>query len=92
MLKFTIILYFLILTCIGPIFKLIILFLYSTSFSKIVTNRYKYSFFLYSIFSCFTILGVIWFLITLQSIIVLNYLLCYLTFKFKYLLIVSLRV
>ena len=29
----------------GPIFKLIILFLYSTSSPEIVTNRYKYFFF-----------------------------------------------
>ena len=76
----------------GLIFKLIILSLYSTSSPKIVTNRYKCFFSLYSIFNRFTVLGIIWFLITLLSIIALNYLLCYLTLKSKYLPIVPLRV
>ena len=48
-LKFTIIFYPLILTYIGPVFKLIIPSLYSTSSSKIITNRYRF-FFLYIIF------------------------------------------
>ena len=48
-LKFTITLRLLILTYIGPISKLIILSLYSTSFPKIVTNRYRF-FFLYIVF------------------------------------------
>ena len=39
----------------GPVFKLIILFLYSTDSPDIITNGYKYSFFLYSIPSCSTI-------------------------------------
>ena len=43
----------------GPIFKLIILLLYSTSFSEIVTNKYKCFCSLYSISSYFTILGII---------------------------------
>ena len=76
----------------GLIFKLIIPFLYSTSFLKIVTNGYRYSFFLYSIFNRSTILSIIWFLITPLFTITLNCLLCYLTLKSKYLLIVSLRV
>ena len=42
-------LYPLILTWIGPVSKLIILSLYSTSSPEIVTNGYGYSFFLYSI-------------------------------------------
>ena len=76
----------------GPIFKLIILSLYSTSSPEIITNGYRYSFSLYSIPNYFTILGVMWFLVTLLSIIALNCLSRYLTFKFKYLLIVPLRV
>ena len=75
----------------GFIFKLIILFLYSTSSSKIITNGYK-CFFLYNISNHSTILGIIWFLITLLSTITLNCLSRYLTFRSKYLLIVSLRV
>ena len=39
----------------GFISKLIILSLYSTSFFKIITNGYKYSFFLYSIPNYFAI-------------------------------------
>ena len=50
MLKFTIILHPLILTYIGPVSKLIILSLYSTSSFKIIINRYRYSFF-YIVFS-----------------------------------------
>ena len=76
----------------GFVFKLIILFLYSTGSFKIVTNGYRYSFFLYSIFNRFTILGVMWFLIALPFTITLNCLLRYLTFRLKCLLIVSLRV
>ena len=75
----------------GPVFKLIILSLYSISSFKIITNGYRYFFSLYSISNCFTVLGIIW-LITLLSTIALNCLLYYLTFKFKYLLIVPLRV
>ena len=76
----------------GFVFKLIILFLYNTNSLEIVINGYRYSFFLYNIPNRFTIWGVIWFLITLLSIIALNCLLYYLIFKSKYLLIVSLRV
>ena len=76
----------------GPVSKLIILFLYSTSSPKIITNGYRCSFFLYSIFSRFTVSGIMWFLITLLFIIALNRLLYYLTLKLKYLLIVFLRV
>ena len=76
----------------GPIFKLIILFLYNTDSPEIVTNEYRYFFSLYSIFNRFIILGVIWFLVTLLSSIALNCLLYYLTLKSKYLLIVPLRV
>ena len=76
----------------GSVSKLIIPSLYSTGSPEIITNGYKYFFFLYSIPNCFTILGVMWFLVTLLSIIALNYLSCHLTFKSKYLLIVSLRV
>ena len=76
----------------GFIFKLIIPFLYSTGSFKIVINKYRYSFFLYSIFSRFTILGVIWFLVALLSTITLNCLSRYLTFKLKCLLIILLRV
>ena len=76
----------------GPVFKLIILSLYSTSSPKIIINGYRYSFFLYSIFNYFTILGVIWFLVTLLSIIALNCLLRHLIFKSKCLLIIFLRV
>ena len=76
----------------GLIFKLIVLFLYNTSFFKIVINRYRYSFSLYSIFNYFIILGVIWFQVALLSTITLNYLLRYLIFSLKYLLIVLLRV
>ena len=76
----------------GPIFKLIILFLYNTGSPKIVINRYRYFFSLYSIPNHFTVLSVIWFLITPLSTIALNCLSRYLTFKFKYLLIVPLRV
>ena len=36
----------------GPVFKLIILFLYSTGSPKIVTNGYRYSFPLYNIPNC----------------------------------------
>ena len=54
-LKFTIILCPLILTYRGPNFKLIILSLYDTSFPKIITNGYKYSFSLYNIPSCFAV-------------------------------------
>ena len=43
----------------GPISKLIILFLYSTSSLKIIVNKYRYFFFLYSIPNYFTILGII---------------------------------
>ena len=43
------------LTYISPVFKLIILFLYNTSSPKIITNRYRYFFSLYSIFNYFTI-------------------------------------
>ena len=91
-LKFTIILRPLILTHIGLIFKLIIPFLYSTSSPKIITNGYRHSFFLYNIPNYSIILGIMWFLITLLSTIILNYLSRYLTFKSKYLLIVPLRV
>ena len=76
----------------GPVSKLIILFLYNTGFFKIVINGYKCSFFLYNILSRFTVLGVMWFLITLLFTIALNCLLRYLTFKLKYLLIVLLKV
>ena len=76
----------------GPISKLIILFLYNTSSPKIVTNRYKYSFFLYNIPNRFIILGMIWLLIILLSTITLNCLSRHLTLKLKYLLIVLLRV
>ena len=82
----------LILTYIGFISKLIILFLYSTSSLKIIINGYKYSFSLYSISNYFTILGAMWFLITLLFTITLNCLSRHLTFKFIYLLIVPLRV
>ena len=75
----------------GPVFKLIILFLYNTSSSKIVINGYRY-FFLYNIFNRFTVLGIIWFLITLLFTIALNCLLYHLTLKLKCLLIVPLRV
>ena len=43
----------------GPIFKLIMLFLYSTSSPKIMVNGYRYSFSLYNIPNYFIILGVI---------------------------------
>ena len=76
----------------GPVFKLIILSLYSTSSPKIIINGYRYSFSLYNIPNCSAVLGVMWFLITLLSIIALNCLLYYLTFKFKCLLIIPLRV
>ena len=76
----------------GSVFKLIILFLYNTGSPKIVTNGYRCFFSLYSIPNRFTVLGAMWFLITPLFTIVLNYLLCHLTFKFKYLLIVPLRV
>ena len=76
----------------GPVLKLIILFLYNTSFFKIVTNRYKYFFSLYSIPNRFTILGAIWLLVALLSTITLNCLSRYLIFMLKYLLIVFLRV
>ena len=76
----------------GPVFKLIIPSLYNTSSFKIVINRYRCFFSLYSIPNYFTILGTIWFLITLLFTIALNYLLYHLTLKFKYLLIVLLRV
>ena len=92
MLKFTVILHLLILIYIGPISKLIILFLYSTSSPKIITNGYRCSFSLYSIPNHFTVLGIIWFLITPLSTIALNCLLRYLTPKSKCLLIVPLRV
>ena len=39
----------------GPISKLIILSLYSTGSPKIITNRYRCSFFLYSIPNYFTV-------------------------------------
>ena len=39
----------------GPISKLIILFLYNTSSPKIITNGYRCSFFLYSIPNRFAI-------------------------------------
>ena len=76
----------------GFIFKLIMLFLYSTSSFKIVINRYRCSFSLYNIPNCFIILGVIWFLIAPLFTIALNCLLYHLTLKSKCLLIVSLRV
>ena len=76
----------------GFVSKLIILFLYNISSPKIITNGYKYSFSLYSIPNCFTVLGAMWFLITLLSTIALNYLSRHLTFKLKCLLIVPLRV
>ena len=44
-LKFITILYFLTLTYTRLVFKLIILFLYSTSSPKIITNIYSFSFF-----------------------------------------------
>ena len=43
----------------GPVSKLIILSLYNTSSSKIIINRYRYFFSLYSIPNYFIILGVI---------------------------------
>ena len=76
----------------GPISKLIIPSLYSTGFPKIVINGYRCSFSLYNIPNRFTVLGVMWFLITLLSTIALNCLSRHLTLKFKYLLIVPLRV
>ena len=76
----------------GLVFKLIILSLYNTSSFKIIINGYRYYFSLYSISSRFTILGIIWFLVTLLSTITLNYLSRHLTLKLKYLLIVPLRV
>ena len=76
----------------GSVFKLIILFLYSTNSSKIVINGYRCSFFLYSIPNYSTVWGIMWFLIALLSTIALNYLLCYLTLKSKYLPIVLLKV
>ena len=76
----------------GLVSKLIILFLYSTGSLKIITNRYKCFFSLYNIPNCFTILGIMWFLIILLSTIALNCLSRYLTLKLKCLLIVPLRV
>ena len=52
--------------------KLIILFSYSTSSPKIITNRYMYFFSLYSIPNYFTVLGIIQFLVTPLSAIALN--------------------
>ena len=51
-----------------------------------------WSFFLYGIPNCSTTFSTIWFLIILLFTIILNCFVCYLTLKFKYLLIVSLRV
>ena len=76
----------------GPVSKLIIPSLYSTNSSKIIINKYRCSFFLYSIPNYSTIWGAMWFLITLLFTIALNYLSRYLTLKSKYLLIVPLRV
>ena len=76
----------------GFISKLIILSLYSTSSSKIITNGYRCSFSLYSIPNRFTVSDAMWFLITLLSTIVLNCLSCHLTFKSKCLPIVPLKV
>ena len=76
----------------GSISKLIILFLYSTSSLKIVINRYRCSFSLYSIPNHFTVFNMMWFLVILLFTIALNCLLYYLTLKFKCLLIVPLRV
>ena len=76
----------------GPVFKLIILFLYSTSFPKIITNGYGYFFSLYSIPNRFTVFGAMWFLVALLSTIALNCLLYHLILKSKCLLIVLLRV
>ena len=91
-LKFIIILYSLISICISLISRLIILSLYSTSSPEIVTSKQGFFFSLYSIPNCFIIFNIIWFLITLLSTIILNCFVCHLTFKFKYLLIVPLRV
>ena len=76
----------------GPISKFIISSLDSTNSSNIITNRYRYSFFLNSIPNCFTIYNILWFLITPLFTIALNCLSHHLIFKFKYLLIVPLRV
>jgi hypothetical protein len=92
MLKFTVTLYPSILTYMGPVSRLIILSLYSTGSSKIIINEYRYSFPLYSIPNYSTTSSIMWFLITPLFIITLNCLSCHLTFKSKFLPIVSLRV
>ena len=63
----------------GFISKLIILFLYSTGSPKIITNRYRCFFSLYSIPNRSTVSSAMWFLVTLLSIIALNCLSCHLT-------------
>ena len=92
MLKFIIILHLLISICISPVSKLIIPSLYSTSSPEIMTNKESFSFSLCSIPNYSTTFSVIWFLIALLSTIILNCFVCHLTLKFKYLLIVPLRV
>ena len=76
----------------GPVSKLIILFLYSTSSPKIITNGYKCFLSLYSMPNYSTVLGTIWFLITLLFTIALNCLSRHLIFKLKCLPIIPLRV
>ena len=90
--KFIITLCLLIFTYIDSVFKLIIPSLYSISSPEIITNKKGFSFFLYSIPNRSTTFNIMWFLITPLSTIILNCFACYLTFKFKYLLIVPLRV
>ena len=84
--------YLLISTYISSVFRLIIPSLYSTSSPEIITSEQGFSFSLYSILNCSTTFSTMWFLVALLFIIILNCFACYLTFKFKYLLIVSLRV
>src|SRR6266567_3134403 len=68
----------------GPISIYIILSLYSIGSPKIVTNRYRFSLSLCGNPILLTAASNIWFLIALLSTSTLNFLSCYLAYKFRY--------
>ena len=92
MLKDILILYPLIFTLTGPISIYMILFLYIIGSPKMVINKYRFFLSLYNNPILLTANSNIQFLVTLLSTSTLNFLFCYLAYRFKYQPIFPLRV
>ncbi len=74
----------LISTLTSPVFIYIILSLYSIRSPEIVTNRYRFSLSLCGNLILLTANSNIWFFIALLSTSTLNFLFCYLAYRFRY--------